>query len=776
MARPKTDPANALGELIARQWGFRTLRPLQEQAMRAVLGGRDSLVVLPTGGGKSLCYQAPALLRGDVTVVVSPLIALMKDQVDSLLASGIPAAFLNSTQADDERSDLIRRLRQGEVRLLFVSPERLTMSGFQGLLRTLNVHTFAIDEAHCISHWGHDFRPEYRQLARLRELFPDASVHAYTATATERVQRDIIAQLHLREPEVLVGNFDRPNLTYRVLPRHELVAQVAEVLNRHPDEAGIIYCPRRKDVDELTDSLRRKGRQPLAYHAGMAPEERRDVQEAFRSERCDLIVATVAFGMGIDRPNVRFVLHTGMPKSVEHYQQEAGRAGRDGLPAECVLFYAPGDYMTMRSIIEKSAEEAGADGAFVAESVRHLDRMNAYCRSAVCRHRTLVEHFGQTLAPANCGACDFCLGDVKLDPDGRVNAQKILSCVARVKEPFGVGHIVAVLRGENTDAVRRWGHDSLSTYGLLREEDKSQVRDWVHQLIGQGALAQEVLRTGRGEEYPVLRLNPASWEVMKGEREVHLIRAVKRGRKERARDRVRDEAGSWEGVDRDLFDALRGLRTQIARERQVPPYVIFGDATLRDMARLKPTTRPALKQVSGVGDVKLRDFGDRFLERIAAHARPAPAPPPAKARPQRAAARPVTPVRPDLSNHPIFRTADGETEESPPAWASAKLREAAPLFRTGTPLEEVAARFDWTTTAATTALCEYIRTEQPGSIAAWVDAATYRRVAAAARRAGTARPEVVVRALDGGVPLDAVRPVLAHLSILSDPDAATDFD
>jgi ATP-dependent DNA helicase RecQ len=778
MARPSAAPADPLRDLIARQWGFRTLRPLQEQAMRAVLDGRDSLVVLPTGGGKSLCYQAPALLRGDTTVVVSPLIALMKDQVDSLLAGGVPAAFLNSALADDERSDVVRRLRNGEIKLLFVSPERLTMAGFQGLLRSVAVRTFAIDEAHCISHWGHDFRPEYRQLAQLRDLFPDASVHAYTATATGRVQRDIITQLGLREPEILVGNFDRPNLTYRVVPRHELLAQVTEVLNRHHDEAGIIYCLRRRDVDELTDSLRKKGRKPLAYHAGMLAEERRDVQEAFRSERCDLIVATVAFGMGIDRPNVRFVLHTGMPKSVEHYQQEAGRAGRDGLPAECVLLYSGGDFMTLRSIIEKSAEEAGAGGEFVAESLRHLERMNAYCRGAACRHRTLVGHFGQTFEPANCGACDFCLGDVKVDPAGQVNAQKILSCVARVKEPFGVGHVVAVLRGENTDAVRRWRHETLSTYGLLRDEDKAQVRDWVHQLIGQGVLGQEMLRTGRGDEYPVLRLNAASWEVMKGGRQVHLTRTVKRGRKEKARDRGGEEAvGAWEGVDRALFDSLRGLRTQIARERQVPPYVIFGDATLRDMARQRPTTREALRQISGIGEVRLRDFGDRFLERLVAHARPAAPPaPPAKPKPA-PAPRAVIPIRPDLSNHPIFRAAEGDDDGPAAAALSPRLREATPLFQAGSSVEDVARRLDWSVAAAVSVLCEFIRAQQPASISPWVDAATYRRVAQVARRVGPDRPNAIFRELGSDVSLDVIRPVLAHLSILADPDAlADDFE
>src|SRR5262245_8534264 len=341
--------------VIEKTWGFRTLRPLQEQAMRAVLDRRDSLVVLSTGGGKSLCYQAPAVVRGDTTVVVSPLISLMKDQVDGLLECGVAAAQLDSSQSIVERSAFEMDIIQGAVRLLFVSPERLMSDGFQRLLRQIRVTTFAIDEAHCISHWGHDFRPEYRQLPLSRERFPDASLHAYTATATERVRNDIVQQLGLRAPVVLVGNFDRPNLTYRVVQRKDMLKQVLDVLNRHKDEAGIIYCIRRRDVDELCVALKQQHFNPLPYHAGLPAEQRRDTQDAFANEQCDLVVATVAFGMGIDRSNIRFVLHTGMPKSIEHYQQESGRAGRDGLPADCVLLTTGGDFMTWKSMVEKSA-------------------------------------------------------------------------------------------------------------------------------------------------------------------------------------------------------------------------------------------------------------------------------------------------------------------------------------------------------------------------------------------------------------------------------------
>ncbi|HEV3080391.1 MAG TPA: RecQ family ATP-dependent DNA helicase, partial [Gemmataceae bacterium] len=452
----------ALRDIVRRHWGFQSLKPLQEQAMQAVLQGRDTLVVLPTGGGKSLCYQAPAVARGDTTVVVSPLIALMKDQVDSLQACGVPAIQLDSMQTAKEKFVNEQDVREGKMRLLFVSPERLVLTDIYQLLRHINVRTFAIDEAHCISHWGHDFRPEYRQLNRLKEHFPGASVHAYTATATERVRRDIIEQLRLADPAVLVGNFDRPNLTYRVVFRSEFLNQVEAVLARHPRQAGIIYCIRRLDVDELAANLQKKGHKVLPYHAGMTPEERKKTQEAFATEQCDIIVATVAFGMGINRSNIRFVLHAAMPKSMEHYQQEIGRAGRDGLEAECVLLYSGADFATWKWILEQSAKEPGVPSDFLPNALKHLNDLDRYARGAACRHKALVEYFGQQYTNESCGACDLCLGDTEPVADALLIAQKILSCVARVKERFGIGHVSSVLRGESTEGINRWGHAQLS--------------------------------------------------------------------------------------------------------------------------------------------------------------------------------------------------------------------------------------------------------------------------------------------------------------------------
>jgi ATP-dependent DNA helicase RecQ len=611
-------PVFALDQLqgvVQRHWGFRGLRPLQEQAIRAVLDGRDSLVVLPTGGGKSLCYQAPAVLRGSTTVVLSPLIALMKDQVDNLQACGVPAVQLDSSLPAAERTQNERLVAQNMVRLLFVAPERLVVNDFIALLRKIDVRTFAIDEAHCISHWGHDFRTDYRQLRRIKELFPRAAVHGYTATATEQVRRDIAEQLALVEPEVLVGNFDRPNLNYRVLPRHDLMRQVQQVLARHAGEAGIIYCLRRSDVDELTGQLRQRGFKCRAYHAGLSQDERRTAQEDFAAERCDLIVATVAFGMGIDRATIRFVLHTTMPKSIEHYQQETGRAGRDGLEAECVLLHSGADFLTWKSIMEKSAEEAGADPSFLENALKHLRDIDRYCRGAVCRHKALVQHFGQRYDPASCGACDLCLGDMAPLPDALIVAQKILSCVARVQERFGAGHVISVLRGETNDKITRFGHDRLSTYGLLRDRSKADIRDWIHQLISQTVLVQNELVLPSGDKVPLLGLSEASWEVMRGQRQVRLLQLVRRKRGEKV-EKSRAETISWEGVERGLFEALRGLRRELAQASGKPPYVVFNDDTLRELARQRPKTLEAMRGVRGIGEAKLRDYGERFLRAI----------------------------------------------------------------------------------------------------------------------------------------------------------------
>jgi ATP-dependent DNA helicase RecQ len=729
-----SDPLDALMAIIQRHWGFPALRPLQAQAMRAVLQGRDSLVVMPTGGGKSLCFQAPAVLRGDTTVVVSPLISLMKDQVDSLQACGVPAIQIDSTQSTMERSAYEGDILQGAVRLVFVSPERLVLTDFYQLLRRIKVRTFAIDEAHCISHWGHDFRPEYRQLNRLKELFPDASIHAYTATATERVRRDIIAQLGLKNALVLVGNFDRPNLSYRVLSRREPLKQVLEVIDRHPREAGIIYCPRRRDVDDLAAAVQRHGCKALPYHAGLTPEQRHDAQEAFAAEQCDVIVATVAFGMGIDRSNVRYVLHRAMPKSLEHYQQETGRAGRDGLEAECVLLHSGADFLTWKSILEKSASESGVDPSFLPSALKHLEDMDRYCRGAVCRHRALVQYFGQGYAAEHCGACDICLGDAEQVADAQVVAQKILSCVARVKERFGIGHVVSVLRGENTENIRKWGHAELTTYGLLRECPKADVRDWIYQLIGQGVLIQQ------GDPYPILCLNAASWDVMKSRRIVRLMQLARRQKGEKAPRSTADTL-SWEGVDEALFEELRGQRRRLAEERQAPPYIIFGDVTLRELARVRPSTREQMRLVYGIGESKLRDFGERFLQTINEHCQ------------DRGLTRDQspTPVQMPAAARPSSRS------------SPARIR-AFELFREGAAVEDVMHQLNRARVTIVDYLCDFVREVRPPSISAWVPDGLCQRIAAAARQVGTERLKPIFIALGEQVSYDEIRLVVTHLT------------
>ena len=730
--------AKELLDVVARHWGFPGLRPLQEQAMRAVVEGRDSLVVLPTGGGKSLCYQAPAVYRGDTTVVISPLISLMKDQVDGLRESGVPAVQIDSSQSPAARAQAEAALRAGALRLVFVSPERLVNTDFYRLLEAIQVKTFAVDEAHCISHWGHDFRPEYRQLKRLRDFFPGASLHAYTATATEQVRSDIIHQLGLREPDVLVGNFDRPNLTYRVVARRDLLKQVMEVIGRHKKEAGIIYCIRRKDVDELTPQLQRLKIKALPYHAGLSPEQRKATQEAFAQEECDVVVATVAFGMGIDRSNVRYVLHSGMPKSIEHYQQETGRAGRDGLEAECILLHSGQDFLTWKFLIEKSASEPGVEASFLPSMLRHLDDMDRYCRGATCRHRGLVEYFGQTYALEGCGACDICLGDTVAVPDAVVVAQKILSCVARVKEKFGAGHVISVLRGENTEAVRRWQHEKLSTYGLLRTCDKADVRDWIYQLISQSALGQEELSLPNGGRAAILKLTDVSWEVMRGQRTVRLLQPVRRAKGEgAAKARAADDA--WEGVDQELFEALRELRKQIATERGTQPYMVFGDATLRELARVRPSRVDRMLLLYGIGTTKLREFGERFFQIVADHCR---------ARGLSMDNAPSPAVEPDPAVPSSRPNAGKET--------------AFHLFDQGTSLEEVMRQTDRARGTVVEYLSEYLRQNRPESIAAWVSDTQYERIARAIREVGGDRLKPIFLALGEQVPYDQIRLVLIH--------------
>jgi ATP-dependent DNA helicase RecQ len=608
-------------ERVATVFGFDELRPLQADAMRAWLTGRDVLVILPTGGGKSLCYQAPALVRDGLTLVVSPLIALMKDQIDSLLSNGVRAAMLSSALEGDERNAVLNALDRRDLDLLYVSPERLVMDGFLERLERAGLAAVAVDEAHCISHWGHDFRPEYRQLGLLRKRRPDLPIIALTATATPRVREDIERELALVAPERLVGDFDRPNLVYRVLPRLDLLAQTMEVVKRHPGEAGIVYCIRRRDTEKLASDLARKGVRALPYHAGLGPAERERVQDAFLNEGIEVVVATVAFGMGIDRPDVRFVIHAALPKGIEQYSQETGRAGRDGLPSECVMLYSGADYHGWRGLMERSATEASQQGATTAleELQGALDRLSelwGYACGAKCRHEVLVEHFGGTYLGKGkpCAACDVCLGELDLVSDSSTIAKMILSCVVRCGQRYGASHVGDVLRGADTQKIREKGHDKLSTFGLLTARKASEVRSWIDQLAAQGLLG---VADGN---YPTLFLTQAGVLAMKGEREVILLRPKAPERDlSRAKPKRAAVSAAIEGVDEALFEKLRKLRRELSQARGVPPYIIFGDATLAAMAAAKPRDVGELLALKGVGEKKAADVGPAFLAVVAAH-------------------------------------------------------------------------------------------------------------------------------------------------------------
>jgi len=599
---------SALAAILERYWGYTSFRPLQQEAMAAVLGGRDSLLVLPTGGGKSICFQAPALVKEGLAVVVSPLISLMKDQVDTLVGNGVPAACFHSALTSDDKSRVSAGIRDGRFRLLYVAPERLVGEGsenFASLVGRRPVNFVAVDEAHCISQWGHDFRPEYRQLATLRDRWPGVSLHAYTATATERVRRDIVAQLGLRDAVELIGSFDRPNLVYRVLARAVLKKQLQDILARHPGQSGIIYCQSRREVDALAAWLVQSGVRAVAYHAGLEDHTRHRHQDAFLNEDIDVVVATVAFGMGIDRSDVRFVVHAGAPQSLEHYQQEAGRAGRDGLEAECVLIYSGGDFARWRAMFEQNGE--WSDGRRTL-----LRDMERYAASVGCRHRRLIAYFGEKYPNDDCGACDFCLGELEAVAAPATVARKILSAVARVGQRFGAAHVTNILRGSESDNVTSRGHQHLSVFGLFRDATVDEVRGYIDQLVAGDLLRQT------DDQYPVLHLTATGVALMKDAAAAPDLSLARQKKPEKGKPQKRTgaEAASWDGVDRDLFETLRALRLEIARERRVPPYVVFHDTTLRELARLKPSTQAELRHVYGIGARKAEDLGAQILEAI----------------------------------------------------------------------------------------------------------------------------------------------------------------
>ena len=588
---------------LKRYWGYTQFRPWQEDTILAILDDQESLTILPTGGGKSLCFQLPALLKEGMAVVISPLISLMKDQVDGLKDMGIEADCLNSSQTAAQQRAVIDRIRAKQVKLLYISPERLQTESTQELLREAALSFFVIDEAHCISHWGHDFRDEYRQLGSIKDNFPGINIHAFTATATKEVQDDILTQLRFVSPRINIASVDRPNLSYRVMPRETIIHQLTEVLEKHPKEAGIIYCLRRKDVDDISKKLNKLGYKNLPYHAGLTDDERHENQERFIHEEVNIIVATVAFGMGIDRSDIRFVAHAAMPKSIEHYHQETGRAGRDGLASHCYMFYGGGDFRIWEFFTKQSANRQ--------VMLDKLRIMYNFCTQPQCRHKVFVNYFGQEYSQASCQACDYCLGEVDTVDDPLALGQKILNCVSTVRygddQGFGAGYLANVLKGTLTDQIAKWGHEHNSNFGVLSDKPLNFIRYAIEQLIGQGFLERQgeydtLAVTGLGQQVLTGRITPILAKPLVAEKKKAI--AAKQKAKKRA---------DFAGVDEELFELLRAKRAELARKQGVPAYIIFGDKSLKDMASRKPTTRAAFSEVFGVGEHKLKIYGEEFM-------------------------------------------------------------------------------------------------------------------------------------------------------------------
>jgi len=593
-------------------FGFHFFLPNQKEIVQAILTKQDAFVVMPTGGGKSLCYQLPAHIMDGTCIVISPLISLMKDQVDAAIVTGLRASFLNSSLSVSMKRDVERQLAAGALDLIYVSPERFAMPEFIAALKHVDLSFVAIDEAHCISEWGHDFRPDYLNLSTIVQEFPDVPVAAFTATATHRVQEDIVAKLGLRSPHTVRASFNRPNLFYKVVPKQKPGDQILRFVRGHAGEPGIIYRTTRKSVEQTATMLTRHGVKALPYHAGLDDAIRGKNQDAFNKDEIDVIVATIAFGMGIDKSNVRYVLHGDLPKNIESYYQETGRSGRDGEPAHCLLLFGYGDIPKIRFFFDEITDEAEKKHA-----IKCLNDMVHYATVHACRRKQLLNYFGEAWPPeggefeqkdaeeAKERCCDVCAGEVE-SIDATQDAQILMSAIARTGERFGINHIVGVVTGDETDRIHQLGHDQLKTFGAGKDQDKRHWRLMIDNLLAQGFVQQT---TG---DYPVLRLQPESREVLFGGREIHVLK-TKKIKGKRAKRSAAAAAGPY---NEDLFELLRDLRKELATEQGVPPYVIFTDRTLHEMARFFPATESEMLQLTGVGEKRAAQYGQRFMDAI----------------------------------------------------------------------------------------------------------------------------------------------------------------
>ena len=586
-------------QTLKKYFGYDQFRPLQAEIISHILEKNNAFVLMPTGGGKSLCYQLPALKFPGITLVISPLIALMKDQVDALRANGIAAEFINSTLDSAEISRIENKARTGELKILYVAPERLALDYFQNFLRTLNISLIAIDEAHCISEWGHDFRPDYRNLAKLRNLFPAVPVMALTATATDKVREDIVRQLEMQEAQVFISSFNRPNLSYVVRPKKNAFSNLVNLLKKYPDRSVIIYCFSRKETENIAADLKHEGFKAAAYHAGLENEKRRKTQEKFVRDEVQIIVATIAFGMGIDKPDVRLIVHYSLPKSIEGYYQETGRAGRDGLPSECVLFYSYGDTMKHNFFLRDIQNENERLSA-----QKKLAQVVEYAELRTCRREYLLKYFSEKQVLESCGGCDVCLIP-KEEIDATIIAQKILSAIVRTGERFGSRHIVNVLRGARVRKIMELGHDKLSVYGIAKDASEEELRYFMSLLI-----AKEIIAKSDGE-YPTLYLTNRGKKFLNNREKIILPSP----QFEKEPEGVERKKGALE-YDMGLFEQLRVLRKNLADQKGVPPFVVFSDVALQEMAYYFPQNAESFLQISGVGAMKLEQYGEKFMSVI----------------------------------------------------------------------------------------------------------------------------------------------------------------